>query len=145
MPIYEYRCLVCRRRFSVFYRSFNAVSETATCPRCGAIRAERLISRVTVLRGQSGDDDFEDAGDSLDEELAGGDEDWPPLDEEGIPDTDDPRELAQWTRRMSEELGEPLDPALDQALTDLERGADPEEVFERLESEPPPDAPSETA
>ncbi|GBD17084.1 hypothetical protein HRbin26_01998 [bacterium HR26] len=145
MPIYEYRCLACRRRFSVFYRSFSAVAETATCPRCGGMRTERLISRVTVLRGRADAGDFEEAKDSLDEELGAEDEDWPPLDEEGFPDTDDPRELAQWTRRMSEELGEPLDPVLDQALTDLERGADPDEVFERLEAEPPAESPGETA
>lgn len=141
MPIYEYRCLDCRRRFSVFYRSIRAAGGTATCPRCGGTRTERLMSRVYWIRGEAGtagmgDDDFGeldglDDGDEFEDDASPFD-----MDDEGLPDVDDPRELAQWTRRMSQQLGEPLDPQLDQALSDLERGADPEEVLERLESEP---------
>lgn len=56
----------------------------------------------------------------------------------GFDDDTDPREIARWTRQMSAQMGEPLDPGLDLALTDLERGADPEEVMERLEESPPP-------
>ncbi len=51
----------------------------------------------------------------------------------GFDDDTDPREIARWTRQMSAQMGEPLDPDLDLALSDLERGADPEEVMERLE------------
>ena len=57
----------------------------------------------------------------------------------GFDDDTDPREIARWTRQMSAQMGEPLDADLDLALSDLERGADPEEVIERLEeSDPPP-------
>ncbi len=136
MPIYEYRCLSCRWRFSMFYRSFSSVSESPACPRCGGTRSERLFSRVTVLRGRPETTGFSEAEQALEDDFTVDDQDWPLVDEEGLPDTDDPRELAQWTRRMSQELGEPLDPVLDQALTDLERGADPDEVFERLEHDP---------
>jgi hypothetical protein len=48
-------------------------------------------------------------------------------------DDPDPRELARWTRQMSAEAGEPLDPELDAALSDIERGADPDEVIGRLD------------
>jgi hypothetical protein len=60
-------------------------------------------------------------------------------DEDGelpeLPDMDDPRELARWTREMSALAGEPLDPALERALRDLERGEDPDRVLERLDEE----------
>jgi putative FmdB family regulatory protein len=136
MPIYEYRCLTCRRRFSVFYRSLASVVEPPVCPRCDDTRVERLLSRVTVLRGRSSGERTADADETWAEESGAGDEDWGEGDDDGFPETDDPRELARWTRRMSDELGEPLDPALDRALSELERGADPDEVLERLEEEP---------
>jgi len=136
MPIYEYRCLSCRRRFSVFYRSFASVAQPALCPGCGGTRIERLLSRVTLLRARSDGDRAAEAEAAWDEESGGGNEDWSEPDEDGFPDTDDPRELAEWTRRITQDLGEPLDPALDRALSDLERGADPDEVLERLEEEP---------
>ncbi len=39
MPIYEYRCEQCARRFSVFWRSFADVDETKVyCKRWGATK-----------------------------------------------------------------------------------------------------------
>ena len=35
MPIYEYRCQDCRRRVSLFFRSFSDIEDEPTCPRCG--------------------------------------------------------------------------------------------------------------
>jgi putative FmdB family regulatory protein len=53
MPIYEYRCNDCRKRVSVYWRSFSEV-ETAQprCPACGGEDLTRLISRVAVLRSE---------------------------------------------------------------------------------------------
>ncbi|NPA90102.1 MAG: hypothetical protein GXO55_01435 [Chloroflexi bacterium] len=53
MPIYEYRCLTCGRRFSVFYRTYSGAGTQATCPHCGGNDVQRLISRVHV-RGSGG-------------------------------------------------------------------------------------------
>ena len=49
MPIYEYHCQDCRRRVSVFFRTFSAASdEVARCPRCNGANLHRLVSRVAV-------------------------------------------------------------------------------------------------
>lgn len=147
MPIYEYRCVDCQRKVSVFFRSFATVGDPV-CPRCGGSKLERLISRVVMRRGGSrsdlADPGMEDDTGFVDEGM-GGESDFgmdpfgggmPGIDEDA-----DPREIARWTRQMSSQMGEPLDSDLDQALTDIERGADPEEVMDRLEeSEPPPPA-----
>src|SRR6185437_2521072 len=121
-PIYEYRCLDCRKKVSIFFRTISSTSDPK-CPECGGTNLERLFSRVVVRRGggrTAESDDFDSA----------------PF---GFDDDTDPREIARWTRQMSAQMGEPLDADLDSALTDLERGADPDEVMGRLaESELPP-------
>ncbi len=123
MPIYEYRCADCRRRVSVFFRSFNAVTEPA-CPRCGGRNLTRLMSKVAVHRSTTGDDG---------EDFGGGDGE---LDGMGGMlgglDEDDPRAMARAMRQMSAQMGEPLEPEMEQALGRLERGEDPESVMAGL-------------
>src|SRR5688572_28446842 len=110
MPIYEYRCGGCKRKVSIFFRSFSAVG-AASCPRCGSADLSRLMSRVAVVRGGSdsegdGDDDF---GPDPTAMMAG-------LDE------NDPRSVARWARRMSAEMGEPMEPEFEEALDRIEAG-----------------------
>jgi putative FmdB family regulatory protein len=124
MPIYEYRCGACKRRVSVFFRSFSAVGE-ATCPRCGSADLTRLMSRVAVVRG--GESGGEDGGD--------GDDDLDPTGMLAGLDEDDPRAIARWARRMSDEMGEPMEPEFEEALTRIEAGEDPERVMEQVDGE----------
>ena len=143
MPIYEYRCADCQRKVSVFIRSFAAVGDPV-CPRCGGSALERLFSRVVVRRGAQQDvaDPGMDEDAGFGDEESGGDGEFgmdpfgggmPGFDEDA-----DPREIARWTRQMSAQMGEPLDADLERALADIERGADPEEVMDRLEEAEPP-------
>ncbi len=149
MPIYEYRCNDCRKKVSVFFRSFSTVADPK-CPLCGGSNLDRLFSRVVVRRGGSRSEpepsaaEIGDFGGMDDMGMGMGDPYGDPYGEGfdsnpfGFDDDTDPREIARWTRQMSAQMGEPLDPDLDLALSDLERGADPEEVIERLEESPPP-------
>ena len=120
MPIYEYRCADCRRKVSVFFRSFNAVTDPV-CPRCGGTQLTRLMSRVAVHRGGGGSD-----------EDLGGDDFGGMLD--GI-DENDPRSLARAMRRMSDEMGEPIEPEMEEALGRLESGEDPESVMAEMDEQ----------
>jgi putative FmdB family regulatory protein len=112
MPIYEYRCNDCRKRVSVYWRSFSEV-ETARvrCSACGGEDLTRLISRVAVLRSE--ESRLEDLADPSN--LAG-------LDE------DDPKSMARWMRKMSREMGENLGPEFDEVVGRLEAGESPEEI-----------------
>jgi putative FmdB family regulatory protein len=123
MPIYEYRCANCARKVSVFFRSFNAVTDPV-CPRCGGTNLTRLMSRVAVHRGTSGDgsDDFGDGSGDFDDFLDGVDE-------------NDPRSVARAMRRMSDEMGEPIEPEMQEALTRMEAGEDPERVMASLDEQ----------
>src|SRR3970040_157175 len=106
MPIYEFRCQRCRRRSSVFTRSIGGEVE-AVCSHCGSREMSRLISRVAVLRSE---------GDAF----AGVDE-W----SLGDVDENDPRSMARWVRRMSRQMGEPLDAEMESELERVEAGGAP--------------------
>jgi len=45
MPIYEYECLSCSRRFQSLVMG-EAEEKALVCPRCGKAKKKRLISRV---------------------------------------------------------------------------------------------------
>jgi putative FmdB family regulatory protein len=139
MPIYEFRCHSCRKRVNVFFRSIAAATNDAACPECGDQALERIISRVSLRRGggrQTSLDDGDQFSDQMDvgfgDDMLGGDA----FDDDpfGLGDDADPREVANWARQMSAYAGEPLEPELDQALTKIERGADPDEVMDELEA-----------
>ncbi len=122
MPIYEYRCADCGRKASIFFRSFSAVTEPP-CPHCGGLQLKRLMSRVAVHRGgrgAAGEDDLDDG--DFDRYLDGIDE-------------NDPRSVARAMRRMSDEMGEPIEPEMAEALTRMEAGEDPERVMAGLDAQ----------
>ncbi|MGH9204749.1 MAG: FmdB family zinc ribbon protein, partial [Vicinamibacterales bacterium] len=108
MPIYEFRCNACRRRTAVFTRSIGA-EISARCEHCGSMELSRLMSRVAVLRG-----DGDDRGD---------------FDESSLNDIDesDPRSVARWVRKMSLDMGEPLDADMEADLERMEAGEMPDD------------------
>lgn len=106
MPIYEYACLDCRKRVSVFFRTFAQASDAdAVCPLCHGNRLHRLVSRVTVTK--SDDSRMEDLADSS---LMAGLE------------NEDPQALAHFMRQMSSETGEPIDAEMGEMIGRLEAG-----------------------
>jgi putative FmdB family regulatory protein len=116
MPIYEYHCPDCGRRVSLLWRSFaDMESREAVCPRCGGKNLRRLISRVAFLRS---DEARMDA--MADPSALGG------LDE------NDPKSLARWMRKMSQDTGEELGPEFDEVVGRLEAGEDPESIEQSL-------------
>lgn len=139
MPIYEYRCPDCGKKATLFFRSVAAAGDPV-CPHCGSRQLDKLMSRVVLRRGS-------DASDRPDGNISDGfDTGWDGaagsvMDAAGddmFNDDADPRELARWTRQMSQQMGE-LDTDLDRALSDIERGADPDQALGRLDDSPLPD------
>ena len=113
MPIYEYRCADCRKKVSIFFRSFSAVEqEHIQCPICHGTRLTKMVSKVRVIRGaaaSSGEDSFDDS--MLDD-----------LNE------NDPRSLGRMMRRMADETGEDMGPEFGEVVNRLEKGEDPEAI-----------------
>ena len=86
------------------------------CPHCGSDRLERLLSRVTIVRGGGASDD------------AAGDDDFGGMAAamEGL-ESGDPRSLARMARQMSEEMGEDLPGEYEPMLRRMEAGEMPED------------------
>ncbi|MFN2269577.1 MAG: FmdB family zinc ribbon protein [Anaerolineae bacterium] len=112
VPVYEYRCHDCKRRVSIFWRTFSDVdTESIACPRCSGTNLTRLISRVRMVRSEESRlDNLADPG--------------------GLPDLDenDPKSLGRWMRKMSAETGEDLGPEFNEVVGRLEAGEDPESI-----------------
>jgi putative FmdB family regulatory protein len=128
VPIYEYRCMSCRRKSSLFFRSVATVEDNPACPQCGERGMQRLVSRFWAHRSQDTSGTFDDAWD--DEAFGAGFGD----DDLDAGDDEDPIAFARQTREMAAMFGEPLEPELDTALRRIESGADPEDVLGELEA-----------
>ncbi len=114
MPIYEYRCADCKKKVSVFFRSFSAVNqEQPRCPICQGTHLTKMVSKVRVMRGASSasgsDDGFDDS--MLDDV-----------------NENDPRSLGRMMRRMADETGEDMGPEFGEVVGRLEKGEDPEAI-----------------
>jgi putative FmdB family regulatory protein len=128
MPIYEFYCRKCNTIYSFFSRSVN--TETIPfCPRCKKIRLKRqmsLFAKIIPGRSESEGDlppfDEAKAGQAM-EMLAR---------EMGSFNENDPRQTAQLMRKFSEISGLSLGSKMEEALSRLESGEDPEAIENEL-------------
>ena len=80
MPLYEYRCSECNRKFTLLV-GVTATKAKRACPKCGSRKITKLISRISPLaRGRDFDDDvsesdLDDMEGDVGDDYAGGDED----------------------------------------------------------------------
>ncbi len=111
MPIYEYRCGNCKRRVSVFFRSFSTTADPL-CPNCGSDQLTRLVSRVAALKSE--DARLEAMSDPSNF---------------GDVDENDPKSVAKFMRKMSNQVGdEELGPEFNEMVDRMESGESPEEI-----------------
>ncbi|MEE8160246.1 MAG: FmdB family zinc ribbon protein [Acidobacteriota bacterium] len=115
MPVYEYRCQGCGRRFSRFF--WRVSDAEATRCRCGSSHLEQLISRVSMPRSE------ESRLDSMADPSKWGDF-----------DENDPKSMARMMKKMGSEMGEELGPEFNEVVDRLESGEDPEAVEASLGS-----------
>ncbi|MEA2554499.1 MAG: hypothetical protein QOJ65_2675 [Fimbriimonadaceae bacterium] len=67
MPVYEYRCGACGKKFSSLI-GMTAQPDDERCPFCGAAGAERLVSRFARYRNEDARmDEIADRLDTMDE------------------------------------------------------------------------------
>jgi putative FmdB family regulatory protein len=104
MPIYEYRCIQCRKKSTVLTLRASEVV-TPVCEHCGSTRLDRLMSRFAMPRSDDARLD-----DLTDPSALGG------LDE------NDPKSMARWMRKMGHELGEDAGEDFDEMVDELEAG-----------------------
>ena len=63
MPVFEYRCQSCGRKFSALI-GMTAQPDDERCPHCGSAETNKLISRFARLRSE--DDRMDEVADRLD-------------------------------------------------------------------------------
>jgi putative FmdB family regulatory protein len=124
MPIYEFYCDRCHTIFNFFSRRVNT-SKTPNCPHCKENKLSRQVSMFAVTGKAAEDSHMEDL--PFDESqmekamqmLAG--------EAEKI-NEDDPRQAAQLMRKLSSMTGMELGESMQEALSRMEQGEDPEQI-----------------
>lgn len=86
MPVFEYRCGSCGRKFSALV-GMVAQPDDERCPKCGSSETQKLVSRF--VRGRTEDDRIDDLADRF----------------ETMGEPDDSVEM----RRMVREMGKAMD------------------------------------
>jgi putative FmdB family regulatory protein len=110
MPMYEYRCQVCNKKFGKFLSYKEYETAQVSCPFCNSPDVTRVIGKVRVTRGSFGHlSDMSDPA-ALDQ-----------ID-------DDPRKLGKMMREMKSEVGAELGGEFDEVVDRLEKGQSPEEI-----------------
>jgi putative FmdB family regulatory protein len=77
VPLYEYRCDKCKRKFSLL-EGVTAKKAKRACPKCGSRKLTKLISRIApIVREEDFDDDLDDDYDDSEFGDGGGNgDDW---------------------------------------------------------------------
>jgi len=97
MPIFEYACDSCGRRFQALV-GVLADARPPACPRCGGASLTKQVSRFARLRSE------DEALESLADEGTFGDIE------------NDPKAMRRWVREMGKALDEDMDEDLEAAL-----------------------------
>lgn len=114
MPYYGYRCLNCKRRFTLYFTFDEYGKLEVRCPHCTSTQVQRRIERIRFARSEE----------SRLETLAD------PSNLDGL--EDDPKALGKMMRRMGSEMGEDLGPEFDEVIGRLEAGQSPEDIEKEM-------------
>jgi len=137
MPIYEFYCADCNMIYNFFSRVVNT-TKTPKCPRCKVKNLQRQMSAFAIAGKAKESNDMDDL--PFDESkmeqamsmLAG--------EAEKI-NEDDPRQAANLMRKLSDLTGMKLGDGMQEALSRMEKGEDPDkieaEMGDLLENEDP--------
>jgi len=121
MPIYEFFCPDCNTIFNFYSRRINT-DKQPDCPRCGRKKIRKMMSTFATI-GKASEEKYP---------LAGMDEAKMERAFEGLlqeaenVNEDDPRQMARLMRKFSDRTGISLGDRMEEALSRLESGEDPD-------------------
>jgi len=124
MPIYEFYCKDCHTIFNFFSKTINT-NKKPQCPKCKTRTLSRQMSAFAFTGKATEDSDLNDM--PFDEAkmeqamnmLAG---------EADKINEDDPRQAANLMRKLTDMTGMKLGPGMEEALSRMEKGEDPEKI-----------------
>jgi putative FmdB family regulatory protein len=124
MPIYEFYCGDCHTIFNFFSKSVNT-TKNPKCPKCKKKTLSRQVSLFAITGHAPEDGEMDDL----------------PVDEGKMEQAiktltgeadkmneDDPRQAANLMRKLTDMTGLKLGPGMDEALTRMEKGDNPEQI-----------------
>jgi putative FmdB family regulatory protein len=125
MPIYEFLCTDCNTIFNFFSSRINT-EKRPDCPKCGKKELARQMSTfATIGKAKEGEEDDPLAG--LDETKMKQAFEGLMRDAEGM-NEDDPRQMAALMRKFSDKTGISLGEQMEEALSRMEAGEDPDQI-----------------
>jgi len=139
MPEYEFFCGECNTIYQFFSKTINT-SKIPNCPKCKSTQLERIACSFSAVTGSSDNDSNSDDLPQIDE--AKMEKAMTSLAKEANRiDENDPRQAANLMRKLSKETGIKLGSGMEEALSRMEKGEDPDEIEKEmgdlLESEEP--------
>jgi putative FmdB family regulatory protein len=128
MPIYEFYCQDCNTIFNFFSKTVNT-SKRPKCPQCKNKTLSRQMSAFAITGRATEDGDLDDL--PFDESkmeqamnmLAG---------EADQINEDDPRQAANLMRKLSDMTGMKLGDSMEEALSRMEKGEDPDKIEQEM-------------
>ena len=124
MPIYEFYCKKCNTIYNFFSKSVNT-EKIPDCPKCKVKLKREMSVFANISKSKENDTDS----------------DMPPIDEAkmekamamlageaGNINEDDPRQAAMLMRKLTDATGLSMGPRMEEALSRLEQGEDPENI-----------------
>jgi len=124
MPIYEFYCKKCNTIFNFFSGSVN-VEKRPICPNCKRIKLDRKMSAFATLKNRGEGDDMPMP--DLDEAKMEQAVNLLAKEAENI-NEDDPRQAVNLMRKLTDMTGMNLGPGMEEALSRMEAGEDPEQI-----------------
>ncbi len=108
MPLFEYTCDNCRKRYTVLV-GMTATADKDTCPHCGYNQATKRVTRFARLRSE------DDLLDSM-------------ADPDKLGDIEnDPKAMRRWAKEMGKEMGEDMGDDFEEYMDAAESGEDGED------------------
>ena len=132
MPIYEFYCSDCHTLFN-FLSSVVDTTTLPSCPRCEKAQLERRPARFAMLKHRS--EEEPDPFDQVDDSRLEGFMDTLMEEMGDLEESEDSRQLANIFRRFGEASGLEFGPRMEEYMSRLEAGEDPERLEEEMEGE----------
>lgn len=129
MPIYEFYCPDCNTIFNFFSSRINT-DKRPDCPKCGRKELRKQMSTFATI-GKAKEENGDDPLAGLDESKMEQAFESLMRDAEGI-NEDDPRQMANLMRKFSDKTGISLGEQMEEALSRMEAGEDPDQIEQEM-------------
>ncbi len=129
MPIYEFLCQDCNTIFNFFSRRINT-DKLPDCPKCGRKELQKVMSTFATIgkaAENNGDDPLAGMDESKMEQAFAG-----LMREAEHINEDDPRQMAGLMRKFSDRTGVSLGDQMEEALSRMEAGEDPDRIEQEM-------------